>query len=163
MNDVSKLTPFETRTIVERHWAGESLPTLADEFNLDRVQLFNFKNENQRLWAGIEHNITQSEIRSLIHQDARAELSDQDTARVSLCLFLLRHIPKLQARALPYRDFIVEHVLRFRHNDPEKAKVFERAKINHIGDAKAAVETFETQLGITLLESPSRKEQQYYV
>lgn len=152
MKDISTLTPFEMRTIVERHWAGESLPNLADAFHIDRVQLFNFKNENRRLWAGIEHNITESEIRSLIHQDARAELSDRDATRVQLCFFLLRHIPKRGARALPYRDFIVENMLRF--NDPGKEQIFERAEIDTLEDAKAAVATFENQLGITLLETP---------
>lgn len=154
MNDVSTLTPFEIRTIVERHWAGESLPNLADEFHIDRVKLFNFRNENRQLWAGIEHNITQSEIRSLIHQDARAELSDRDTARVQLCFYLLRHLPKRNTRTFPYRDFIVENALRFTHDDPDRQLVFERAEIETLEDAKEAVATFENQLGITLLETP---------
>ena len=163
MNTRLNLTPFQLRTIVERHWAGESLPILADEFHIDRVQLFSFKNEHRQMWAGIEHNITQSHIRSLIHADARAELSDSDAARVQLCFFLLRDIPSRSARAFPYRDFIVENALRFKHDDPEKQQVFERAEIESLDDAKAAVATFETQLGITLLESPHRKEKQYYV
>lgn len=154
MNDINTLTPFEIRNIVERHWAGESLPTLADAFHINRVQLFNFKNENTRMWAGIEHNIVKSEIRSLIHADARAELSDRDAARVQLCFFLLRHLPSRGARALPYRDFIVENVLRFTHDDPDKQHLFERTEIDQLDDAKEAVATFETQLGITLLETP---------
>lgn len=163
MNDINTLTPFEVRTLIEQHWAGESLPTLADAFHIDRVQLFNFKNENRQLWAGIEHNITVSKTRSLIHQDAQARLTERDAARINLCFFLLRDIPQRSARALPYRDFIVENALRFTHHDPEKQRVFERAEIETLTDAKAAVATFETQLGITLLESPFRKDQQYYV
>ena len=155
MNDVSTLTPFQIRTIIERHRAGEALPEIADSLHFDRVQLFNFKNENTLLWAEIEKNIVQSEIRSLIHKEARAELSDRDAARAQICFFLLRHIPSRGARALPYRDFIVENAMRFTHHDPEKQRVFERAKINTLKDAKAAVATFEKQLGITLLETPA--------
>ena len=154
MNTILNLTPFDIQTIVERHWACESLPSLADEFNIDRVQLFNFKNENKQMWAAIEHNITQSEIRSLVLSDARAELSDSDTARVPQCFFLLRDLPSRGARALPYRDFIVENALKFKHTDPEKQSVFESAEIDNLDDAKAAVETFENQIGVTLLETP---------
>ena len=154
MNTILNLTPFQLRTIVERYWIGESLPALADAFHIDRVQLFNFKNENASMWAVIEHNIVQSEIRSLIHRDARATLSDRDAARVQLCFFLLRHIPRRSARALPYRDFIVENALRFKHDDPDKKALFERAEIHQMTDAKAAVATFEEHIGVILLETP---------
>lgn len=154
MNDVSRLTPFEIRTIVERHWAGESLPSLADAFHIDRIKLFNFKNENRQMWAGIENNITQSHIRSLIHIDARVELNDRDTARVQLCMYILKNIPRVGTRAFPYRNFIVENTLRFTHHDTEKQSVFERAEIHDIDDAKAAVATFESHIGVTLLETP---------
>ena len=154
MNTVLNLTPFEIRTIVERHWAGESLPSLADEHHIDRIELFNFRNENRQMWAGIEQNIVQSEIRSLIQSDARAELNDKDAARVQLCLYLLRHLPQRSARALPYRNFVVENVRRFKHDDPDKQSVFEKAEIETLEDAKEAVATFENQLGISLLETP---------
>ena len=156
MNDVSTLTPFTIRTIVERHWAGESLPNLADEYHIDRVQLFMFKNEKKLMWAGIEHSIAQSEIRRLIHADARAELSTRDTARVNFCFYLLRHLPQRGARALPYRDWIVENALRFNHHDPEKQQAFDRSEIHQLDDAKEAVATFEKHLGITLLETPHK-------
>lgn len=107
------------------------------------------------MWAGIEENITQSHIRSLVHTDARVSLDDRDTARVQLCMFLLKNIPRVGTRAFPYRDFIVDNTLRFAHSDPEKQSVFERAEIDNLDDAKAAVETFESQIGVTLLETPA--------
>ena len=155
MNTILNLTPFQVQTIIERYWAGESLPSLADEFQIDRVQLFNFKNENRRMWTAIEQNITQSHIRSLVHGDARVLLDDRDTARVQLCMFLLKNIPRVGTRALPYRDFIVDNTLRFAHSDPEKQSVFERAEIDNLDDAKAAVATFESHIGVTLLETPA--------
>ena len=152
---ILNLSPFQLQTIVERHWAGESLPRLADEYNINRVELFNYKNENRRLWAEIEQNSTRSEIRNLLNRDARANLSDRDTARVSLCMFLLKHIPQRGTRPLPYRNFIVETVLRFNHDDPEKQVTFEHAEIHNIDDAKAAVKTFEQHVGVSLLETPA--------
>ena len=157
MTEVHSLSPFTIRYIVSRYWEGESLPSIADSLNIDRIKLFNFKNQNTAMWNAVENSIIQSEIRSHIHTDARAKLSDKDTARVNLCFFLMRDIPKRGLHALPYRDFIVENLMRFNHNDTEKQHVFEQAEIHQLTDAKAAVATFENQLGISLLESPDKR------
>ena len=156
MIEIHTLSPFRIRTLVKRYWSGESLPKIADSLNIDRIKLFNFKNQNTSMWTAIENSIIASEIRSHIHTDARKSLSDRDTARVSLCFLLMRDIPKRGLRALPYRDFIVENLVRFDNNKTHRSEVsFESAEIHQTHDAKEAVATFETHTGITLLESPT--------
>ena len=157
MKTILNLTPFQLQKIVERHWSGESLPSLADEYHIDRVQLFNFKTENRLMWKGIENNIIQSEIRSLIHADERDELSDRDNARVQLCMFLLKNLPQRGTRAYPFRDYIVENMMRFKNDDTDKKHLFHRAEIDQLEDAKAAVALFETHFNVTLLESPPHR------
>jgi len=155
MRDIKSLTSFEIRTIIEQYWAGENLPALADAFGIDRIQLFNLKNENREMWEGIEQNIILSEIRSLIREDAREELSDCDAARVNLCFFLLRFFVSRSRPVFPYRDFLVDHALRVKNYEQYGEYSFsEHLEIQVLEDAKDAVATFENDFGIVLLESP---------
>ena len=100
MIEIHTLSPFTIRYIVSRYWEGESLPRIADSLNIDRIKLFNFKNQNTAMWNAVENSIIQSEIRSHIHTDARAKLSDKDTARVKSLLFSHARHPETRVACL---------------------------------------------------------------
>ena len=60
MIEIHTLSPFTIRYIVSRYWSGESLPSIADSLNIDRIKLFNFKNQNTAMWNAIENSIIAS-------------------------------------------------------------------------------------------------------
>lgn len=153
------LTPLELRGIIDREFKGELLPLIADSLQIDRVKLFNFKNENRQMWTEIKDQIIQSEISKLTYKDAAPSFSDKDNARITVVQWFLKRLTMIGTKGTPFKDFIIEHIMLtpqlaiypgFKQLHP----YYDAAEINSIDDAKEAVATYERNLGITLAESP---------
>lgn len=159
MKQLSRFSPFQIEKIIERHIIdGESLPKIADSVNIDRITLFNFKNEYKSDWESVEKSLTQDIIHDLIRKDQQVELSEQDTVRINLCLYMMKYVAQNRRFSMIHRDRVIEYMIylpkRANFDKTELYQVFQKAGIESIEDAKETVETFEKHTGLILPESP---------
>lgn len=153
-------------TITERYRDGESLPRLADDYEYDRVSLFNHRNENRPIWEHVNKLCETRDQR--LHQQGfykahvRAENAERDAMRCSLVFATLMYHPRGNFRFHPYRDKIIE-ILHYdnKRTDRIRAEYTEQLSIaafDDVGDIQDAVTHFENHFGVIL---PNSQEESY--
>ena len=112
------LSKTEMMNICKRYRDGTALPLIADADEIDRVHLFNHRNENRQLWQEIDELCQTRDDRLFEQTSYKASLPPEhkarDRVRAGLILQFLRRnkIIGVSNRRLiyPSREFIISHL-----------------------------------------------------